>query len=352
MESIFKGKRVFLTGHTGFKGSWMLQMLHQLGAEVKGFSLAPENENDLYNQINGDRLCYTSVIGNVLDYHLLHGELIRFEPDFIFHFAAQSLVRRSYEKPVDTFNVNVMGTIHLLESLSDLKKKCTAVMITTDKVYENNESGSAFKESDKLGGHDPYSASKAASEIAISSYRNSFFPLEKINEHQKSIIAVRSGNVIGGGDYSEDRIIPDIVRSIEREETVKLRNPKAIRPWQHVLEPLNVYLMIASKAYQHPNSVSEAYNIGPEENDVLEVEQVTQSFMKVFGKGSYEVEVNPNHVHEAQKLILDNSKIKEELSWSPKYSAEMAIRLTAEWYADKSRTAAEKMEKQIKEYIS
>ncbi len=351
MDSIFKNKKVFLTGHTGFKGAWLLQILHYLGADVKGYSLAPENDNDLYNQINGDKLCYASVIGDIRDEHLLKGELIRFQPDFVFHLAAQSLVRKSYEYPVDTFGVNVMGTINVLEAMRSLDKPCVGVMITTDKVYENNEQGIAFKEEDKLGGYDPYSASKAATEIAISSYRNSFFHPEKYSTHQKSIAAMRAGNVIGGGDYAADRIIPDIVRSIEREIPVVLRNPKAVRPWQHVIEPLFAYLQLAARMTTEPIKFATAYNIGPEKADVLDVETVTKTFINSFGKGSYEIQQTNTQLHEAHLLTLDNHKIKAELGWQPKYNAQQAIALTADWYANREHPANEKCMQQIQAYM-
>jgi len=351
LDSIFKNKKVFLTGHTGFKGAWLLQILHYLGADVKGYSLAPENDNDLYNQINGDKLCYASVIGDIRDEHLLKGELIRFQPDFVFHLAAQSLVRKSYEYPVDTFGVNVMGTINVLEAMRSLDKPCVGVMITTDKVYENNEQGIAFKEEDKLGGYDPYSASKAATEIAISSYRNSFFHPEKYSTHQKSIAAMRAGNVIGGGDYAADRIIPDIVRSIEREIPVVLRNPKAVRPWQHVIEPLFAYLQLAARMTTEPIKFATAYNIGPEKADVLDVETVTKTFINSFGKGSYEIQQTNTQLHEAHLLTLDNHKIKAELGWQPKYNAQQAIALTADWYANREHPANEKCMQQIQAYM-
>lgn len=347
---IFKDKRVFLTGHTGFKGAWMLQILNLLGAQVKGYSLAPEKEKDLYNQINGDQLCYSSVIGNVLDAHLLQGELVRFQPDFIFHFAAQSLVRRSYNQPVDTFGVNVIGTVNLLEAMRNMDYPCAAILITTDKVYENKETGSAFKETDPLGGFDPYSASKAASEIAIASYRSSFFPLDEYANHKKSVVSLRAGNVIGGGDYSDNRIIPDIVQSIEREETVHLRNPRAVRPWQHVLEPLFAYLNIAAEMMQQPEKVGKAYNIGPDKEDVLDVETVTKKFIQYYGMGKYQIDANPAQLHEAQQLILDNEMLKKDFNWKPKFTADEAIRLTAKWYADKETAAQEKTIAQIQDY--
>ena len=352
MKEFFENKRVFLTGHTGFKGSWLLQILHHFGADVKGYALAPTDEKDLYNQIDGDKLCYASVTGDVLDSHLLKGELIRFEPDYVFHLAAQSLVRRSYQQPTDTFNVNVMGTINVLEAMRSLEKPCTGIMVTTDKVYENHETGAAFKEDEKLGGHDPYSASKAAAEIAISSYRNSFFSPAQYNRHHKSIASVRAGNVIGGGDYAEDRIIPDIVRSVEREEAVVLRNPKAVRPWQHVLEPLFAYLSLAAAMTRDPLAYATAYNVGPDKEDVLDVETVTRKFIDYYGKGSYKAESSEQQPHEAQLLLLDNSKIKEAIGVQPKYHAEQAVQLTAEWYARKEQSAQEKCLRQIKDYFS
>lgn len=352
MTNIFKNKKVFLTGHTGFKGAWLLQILHKLGADVKGYALAPENDKDLYNQINGDSLCYASVIGDILDDRLLKGELIRFEPDFVFHLAAQSLVRKSYQHPVDTFAVNVMGTINVLEAIRGLDKPCIGIMVTTDKVYENNETGHPFAEDEKLGGYDPYSASKAACEIAISSYRNSFFHPDKFDQHQKSIASVRAGNVIGGGDFALDRIIPDIVRSIEREAAVVLRNPKAVRPWQHVLEPLLAYISLAEKMTTEPQSLASAYNIGPDKEDVLDVETVTQKFIAYYGKGSIEVEQNTTQPHEANLLLLDNTKIKNAIGLQPKLSADEAIKMTAEWYADKQTSALEKCSAQINQYFS
>jgi len=352
VTNIFKNKKVFLTGHTGFKGAWLLQILHKLGADVKGYALAPENDKDLYNQINGDSLCYASVIGDILDDRLLKGELIRFEPDFVFHLAAQSLVRKSYQHPVDTFAVNVMGTINVLEAIRGLDKPCIGIMVTTDKVYENNETGHPFAEDEKLGGYDPYSASKAACEIAISSYRNSFFHPDKFDQHQKSIASVRAGNVIGGGDFALDRIIPDIVRSIEREAAVVLRNPKAVRPWQHVLEPLLAYISLAEKMTTEPQSLASAYNIGPDKEDVLDVETVTQKFIAYYGKGSFEVEQNTTQPHEANLLLLDNTKIKNAVGLQPKLSADEAIKMTAEWYADKQTSALEKCSAQINQYFS
>lgn len=352
LQDIFKGKKVFLTGHTGFKGAWLLQILNQLGATVKGYSLAPEHDNDLYQQIDGEALCYSSVIADINDAAQVQAELVRFEPDFVFHLAAQALVRRSYQAPADTFATNLMGTVNVLEAIRKLDKRCVAVMITTDKVYENPEDGIAFKEADKLGGYDPYSASKAACEIAISSYMRSFFPAADYDKHQKSIVAMRAGNVIGGGDFSEDRIIPDIVRAIQFLEPVKLRNPKAVRPWQHVLEPLMAYVQTAAILYNNPGSLSPAYNIGPEASDVLPVLEVTEHFIKAFGKGTYEITGNAHQPHEAALLLLDNTRIKTETGFTPKLTAHQAIEWTAKWYADKERSALEKCQEQINDFLA
>lgn len=351
LRSVFKGKRVFLTGHTGFKGAWMLQILQWLGASVKGYALAPEKENDLYNQINGDELCYSSEISDLRDLKKLHGELVRFEPDFVFHLAAQSLVRRSYHEPVDTFMVNAQGTVNILDALRLFQKECVALMITTDKVYENPERGEPFKESDKLGGHDPYSASKAAAEIVIESYQRSFFPKEKYDEHKKSVASVRAGNVIGGGDYSDDRIVPDIVRAIEFDEAVGLRNPASIRPWQHVLEPVGAYLMLAAKMSESPKEYISAYNFGPNKDDMLTVEDLTKIFIERYGKGSYESMQEAGQPHEAKLLLLDSTKAKEQIGWLPQLDARESIEWTADWYADKDNSAHDKCMRQIKEYF-
>lgn len=349
MNAVFQNKKVLLTGHTGFKGAWLLQILHQLGAKVIGLSLAPEKSTDLYCQINGDALC-KSIIGDINDAELVRNVILEEQPDFIFHLAAQALVRKSYNIPVPTFATNMMGSVHVLDALRFLPKPCSVVMITTDKVYENNEQGLPFIEDDKLGGYDPYSASKAACEIAISSYRNSFFNIKNYELHQKAIAVVRAGNVIGGGDFSDDRIIPDINNAILNNLPVVLRNPSAIRPWQHVLEPLFVYLDLAGKLTQNPGKYTTAYNIGPDAGDVMDVLSVTKVFIESYGKGSYVVEQQLNAPHEAHYLALDNHKIKFALGWKPILSANDAIRLTADWYADTQHTATEKCLKQISDF--
>lgn len=348
LKQTYSGKRVFLTGHTGFKGAWMLQVLHSLGAEVTGYALAPEHPHDLYYQISGDELC-NSIIADLSEQEKLTRAISDFQPDFVFHIAAQALVRRSYRHPVETFAANVMGTAHVLEAVRQLVAPAVGIMITTDKVYENPERGAAFTEEDKLGGYDPYSASKAAAEIVIESYRRSFFNPEKFSGHQKAIASVRAGNVIGGGDFSEDRLIPDIVRALEQGEPVTLRNPASVRPWQHVLEPVFAYLLLGQKMAEDGIRFSKAYNIGPERADERTVAQVTNEFYRAYGQeASYEVKPE-TALHEAGLLMLDNSRIKQEIGWTPKLNAEQAIQWTAEWYADKG-VAVEKCRLQIEQY--
>ena len=351
LRSVFNGKRVLLTGHTGFKGSWMLQTLHWMGAQVKGYALAPEKSNDLFNQIDGSNLCYSSVIADICDKQKLQTEIVRFEPHFIFHFAAQPLVRRGYEMPSYTFLVNSQGTAHVLDAMRSLVPPCVGVMITTDKVYDNPERGVPFKEDDKLGGFDPYSASKATAEIVIDSYRRSFFNPKDYSNHEKAIASARAGNVIGGGDYADDRIIPDIVRAISFGETVGLRNPGSIRPWQHVLEPLGAYLLLAAKMSEDSVRYSTAYNFGPNPEDMLTVEELTKVFIESFGAGDYKIFKEEGAPHEAKLLLLDSTRALEHLGWRSQMDARTAIRWTAEWYANKHQTAHDKCLAQIREYF-
>lgn len=351
LRSVFNGKRVFVTGHTGFKGAWLVQILQWLGAEVKGYSLSPEKSKDLYNQIDGDKRVYSSVIADLRDLHKLAGEMVRFEPHFVFHLAAQALVRRSYDLPTETFMINAQGTAHVLEAIRIMHNPCVAVMITTDKVYENPERGTPFKEDDKLGGHDPYSASKAAAEIIIESYTRSFFPPEHYSYHKKAVASVRAGNVIGGGDFSDDRIIPDIVRALDFGEQVGLRNPQSIRPWQHVLEPLGAYLLLAARMSEDAVTYSSAFNFGPNVADMLTVEELTRIFFDSYGTGSYKIIEQEKAPHEAKLLLLDSHKAANLLGWVPQLDAVKAIRWTADWYANKEQDAHTKCLEQIKNYF-
>jgi CDP-glucose 4,6-dehydratase len=354
LKHIFQGKKVLITGHTGFKGSWLLKVMHLLGAEIKGYALEPLTVNDIYHLIDGDSLC-DSVIHDVKDAGRIKKEILEFQPDFIFHLAAQPLVRLSYDIPLETYAVNSQGTANVLDCLRFLEKKCVAVMITTDKVYANMESGRYYAEDDKLGGYDPYSASKACAELIIDSYRNSFFNITKFNDHQKSISVARAGNVIGGGDWSKDRIIPDIVRALEVNQPIKVRNPNSVRPWQHVLEPVVGYIMLAAKQWEEPTRYSGAYNFGPVENDTLPVSRLVEMAIDQWGSGSFEHFKEAQQTHEASLLHLDINKAKRELSWKPEMQAADAIHATIDWYKAffKSRISIKEFtEKQINDYLN
>ena len=332
-QEVYKGKKVFLTGHTGFKGAWLLKTLSLLGATVKGYALAPQTENDLYHLIDGDKLC-NSVIADLRDKQRLSQELISFEPDFVFHLAAQPLVRLSYQIPVETFEVNVIGTANLLDAVKLTSKKCSAIFITTDKVYHNNEWEYPYRENDRLGGYDPYSSSKACAELLIDSYRNSFFNTKEYNKHLKGIAVARAGNVIGGGDWSKDRLIPDIVRSLIKNETITIRNPNAVRPWQHVLEPIIGYLSLGHRLNDNPIVFAQAYNFGPQAQEALSVEKMLKLAIKAWGNGTYKVEKEANQPHEAGLLKLDISKVASQLNWHPKMNANQTVKFTIDWYAN------------------
>jgi len=354
LKSVYQNKKVFITGHTGFKGAWLLQWLHLLGAQIKGYALAPENAEDLYNLIEGDLLC-ESVIADLRDASRLEWEILSFQPDFIFHLAAQPLVRLSYEIPAETFMVNAIGTAYVLDAVRKLKKPCTVVLITTDKVYENKEWVYPYRETDRLGGYDPYSASKACAEIVINSYTLSFFNPAAFEHHQKGIASARAGNVIGGGDWAKDRIIPDIVRALRNDQSVTVRNPKAVRPWQHVLEPLSGYLLLGARLAAKPLQYGGCWNFGPYAEDNKVVEELVQTALQIWGSGTYEKPVLTQQPHEAGLLKLDISKAVSELAWKPKYAADKAIAKTLEWYKAHHMQAATIKEftiQQIKTFAS
>jgi CDP-glucose 4,6-dehydratase len=331
LEQIYKGKRVFVTGHTGFKGSWLITWLNSIGAIIKGYSLAAEGELNLYDSIRGDQLCH-SIISDIRDRNKLKEELVSFEPDFVFHLAAQPLVRQSYEFPLETFEINVQGTANILDSVRFLNKSCVVVIITTDKVYYNFEIDTYYKEDDRLGGYDPYSASKACAELVVDSYRRSFFNPKYFASHKKSISVARSGNVIGGGDWASDRIIPDIVRAFYQGQAVAIRNPASVRPWQHVLDPLYGYLILGAKQYQRPVDFSECFNFGSYPEDCLTVEELVKKSMESWEGGEYFVLNHDSMLHEAGLLKLDISKAIKELDWRPKMNSNQAINKTISWY--------------------
>lgn len=327
----FSGKRVFITGHTGFKGSWLSYWMQSLGAIVKGFSLPPATKPNLFSQLDLNKNI-DSVIGNINDYSTFSREIIDFKPDFIFHLAAQPLVRKSYKDPLDTFQTNVVGTANVLQALRDVQKPCICVCITTDKVYQNNEWIYPYRENDRLGGYDPYSASKACSELVISSFSNSYFNTKTYDEHNKAIASARAGNVIGGGDWSEDRLLPDIVRSLSEKKDIIIRNPSAVRPWQHVMEPLLGYMQLALSLQQDVNKYTGAWNFGPHTEDNFSVLELSKIAINIWGEGNIKVSQDTNAPHEAHLLRLDISKATGELKWSPKMRAEEAIQRTIQWY--------------------
>ena len=330
-KNFWSGKKILITGHTGFKGSWLSLWLNYLGANLVGFSLDPEGPKSNYHQIQLSELM-VSLRGDIRDKDFVDKTLKEYQPEIIFHLAAQSLVRKSYADPISTFSTNVMGTANLLEAarLSDSLK--AIVLITSDKCYQNLETNRRFKETDPLGGHDPYSSSKACAELVSLSYRKSF-----LRDLNISIATVRAGNVIGGGDWAEDRLIPDLVRGIESEEKIKIRNPKAIRPWQHVLEPLSGYLGLARKLWNDDNYAS-AWNFGPNSKDERNVGWVANYFLKKFQLKemlTLDQEVNPP---EAFYLKLDSKKAKTLLDWNPKWNLKIALDETHYWYKESFTT--------------
>ncbi len=321
MHNIYKGKKIFLTGHTGFKGAWLHTWLEMLGAEVFGYSLSAISEPSLYGILPKKQ----GIMNCISNTNALEQAVNDFRPDMVFHLAAQSLVRKSYFQPVLTYQTNVMGTLNVLEAARKCDSVKAFINVTTDKCYENKEQMHAYKEDDPLGGHDIYSSSKACAEILSSSYRLSFL------ENGFSLATVRAGNVIGGGDFAEDRLIPDCVRSIHSGKKIILRNPNAIRPWQHVLEPLYGYLILGKKLLEEGSKYAQAYNFGPEKADCINVLTVSQKVCETWQAGEIEV-YKADNLHEAQLLLLDIEKVKKELNWKPKYHAEEAIKKTVEWY--------------------
>jgi CDP-glucose 4,6-dehydratase len=351
LMQFYKNKKVFLTGHTGFKGLWLLCWLNKMGAIIKGYSLSPENNIPLFNSVK-ENIEFDNIFADIRDLANLKKEIEDFQPDVIFHLAAQALVRTSYDSPAETFEINSVGTANILEAIITLKKKCTVIIITTDKVYENREQDYHYNEDDILGGYDPYSASKAAAEIVVSSFRNSFFNSKNYHFHRKKIITARAGNVIGGGDFSKDRIIPDIIRSLKNDTDVHVRNPNAVRPWQHVLEPLNGYLLLAMLADKNEQIVSNAYNFGPFEDDHLSVLDLVKTAIQKWGNGTWKDNSNINEPHEAGLLKLDINKAINELNWKPKLNSKQAIEWTINWYKVPAENNFNFTMEQIKKYQS
>ena len=328
----WKGKNVFLTGHTGFKGAWYTMLLDSLGANVYGYSLAPDTDPNLYTLAKISTLVKGEVIGDILDKNLLNESLKEANPDIVVHFAAQAIVRESYKEPEDTFATNVLGTANLLGAIRELNKPCVCLLITTDKVYRNEEWQWGYREIDPLGGKDPYSASKACCELVIDSYRHSFFNLGDIDEHGVAIASARAGNVIGGGDWSKDRLLPDIANHFANGEVLKIRSPNAVRPWEHVLEPLRQYCVLIQKLSENKRKYSGAWNFGPLAEDAIPVSEICDKAVEIWG-GDAQWELDSiEHPYEAGYLYLDTSKARLELGYQPKYTIDDALRMTLDWY--------------------
>jgi CDP-glucose 4,6-dehydratase len=327
----YRGKKVFITGHTGFKGTWLTKVLFDLGANIKGYALQPNTNPSLFVDIKGDTLC-ESFIHDIRDVETIKRAILEFKPDYIFHLAAQPLVRLSYEIPIDTFETNAIGTANLLEAVRGLENKCAVVLITTDKVYKNIESTHAYTETDQLGGYDPYSASKVCAEMIIDSYRNSFFNYSDYKNHGKSIAVARSGNVIGGGDWAFDRLLPDVVKALNANQEIVIRNPIAIRPWQHVIEPIMGYLELGVQLSNDPLCYGQAFNFGPDLLDNCTVEEVVKQSLKYWDKGNYRIDNSKGQPHEAGLLMLDIKKSLQFLNWKPVFNSAIAIERTINWY--------------------
>jgi CDP-glucose 4,6-dehydratase len=349
LSPFYQGKRVFVTGHTGFKGSWLIACLHLLGAKIKGYALPPEYDNGLFSLMK-DLNIADSVLSDIRNKEQLQKEIAAFQPDYVFHLAAQPLVRRSYQIPAETFDINVVGTANLLEVVSKLPHKCTVLVITTDKVYENKETNVYYKEDDILGGYDPYSASKACAELVVNSFRKSFYTNQD-PPNEKAIASVRAGNVIGGGDWSEDRIIPDIVRALIKGEEIAIRSPASVRPWQHVLEPIGGYLLLGGLLGQD-SSFSKPYNFGPAKVDHLTVAEVVEAAIETWGGGKWKDYSSGHKVHEAALLQLDISRASLELNWQPKLQAKTAIQWTIDWYKQPSDAVVDYSLEQIRTYFA
>ena len=324
--SFWNDKTVFLTGHTGFKGGWISHWLYELGASVHGYSLEPPTQPSFFTETRLQRRLARTTVGDIRNFAELISALKQAKPDIIIHMAAQPLVRESYNTPVETFAANVIGTVNVLEAARQVGTAKAIVNITTDKCYENKEWLWPYRENDRLGGHDPYSASKACAEIAAAAYRNSF--LAGANIH---LASVRAGNVIGGGDWATDRLIPDFLRALDAGETLKIRSPNAIRPWQHVLEPLSGYLLLAEKLYEGGETFAEAWNFGPNDEDAKSVGWIVEKLSSQIPGARWETE-NTVQPHEAGLLKLDSSKAKAKLGWTPRWNLEAALRKTTEWH--------------------
>jgi len=352
-NGIYNNRKVLVTGHTGFKGSWLCLLLHKLGADVYGYALKPPTTPSLFKEANIDELI-TSYIGDIRDYNYLSKVIHEVKPEVIIHMAAQSLVRESYKHPVETYATNVMGTVNLLDIVKNINSVKAIVNVTTDKCYENREWHWGYRENEPMGGYDPYSNSKGCSELVTSSFRYSFFNPNEYKKHGIALASARAGNVIGGGDWAEDRLIPDFFRAIANGGKIKIRSPYAIRPWQHVLEPLTGYLILGEKLFTKGATYAQAWNFGPDDRDAKNVEWIIKRICKLWGNDAkFEID-NIKQLHEVNYLKLDCSKAKAELKWYPKWNIQQILQSIVGW--NKAYINGENMRhvcyQQIKEYFN
>lgn len=326
----WEGKKVFLTGNTGFKGSWLSLWLLAMGAQVSGYALEPPGQHDLFNLcgLNG---MMSTCSNDIADLNLLQQTMQAAEPEIVFHLAAQPLVRVSYQEPVQTYRTNVLGTAHFLEAVRHCRSVKAVVNVTTDKCYENQEWFWGYRENEPLGGYDPYSSSKACAELVTAAYRSSYFPPSNYPEHGVAIATARAGNVIGGGDWAEERLVPDIMRALLAAQPIIIRSPQSIRPWQHVLEPLSGYLVLAEKLYQEGPEYGEAWNFGPADQDSRTVEWIVNYLCQLWGNGATYTVDSQKQPHEARFLKLDCSKAQSRLEWRPRWNLETALQKTVDW---------------------
>ena len=330
-DQFWQGKRVFITGHTGFKGSWLSLWLQNMGAILKGFSLEPPTQPSLFIEANV-AVGMTSQIGDIRDYQTLFESIDTFKPEIVLHLAAQPLVRLSYDIPIDTYATNVMGTVHLLEACRKVQGIKAIVNITSDKCYENQEWLWGYRENEPMGGYDPYSNSKGCAELVTASFRQSFFNPKNHQQHGVGLASVRAGNVIGGGDWALDRLIPDILLAFQEGRPVEIRSPHAIRPWQHVLEPLSGYLNVAEQLYLKGENYSEAWNFGPDDKDARPVQYIVDALAKSWGEDAQWFLSKGEHPHEANYLKLDCTKAKMRLHWQPKWNLETTLHKIVAWH--------------------
>jgi CDP-glucose 4,6-dehydratase len=347
----WKGRRVSITGHTGFKGGWLALWLAKHGAQVSGYALEPTTDPNLFTTASVATVL-EDIRGDILHLKKLESSLAEFRPEVVFHLAAQPILRRSYIDPLGTYATNVMGTANVMEAVRKITGVRAVICITTDKVYEDQYRPRPYRETDRLGGYDPYSSSKACAELVVAAYRSSFFPVDRLDEHGVGAATARAGNVIGGGDWGEDRLIPDLIRGFRAKQPVLIRRPKAVRPWQHVLEPLHGYIKLAERLLAGDSTVSSSFNFGPNDDDAWTVEQIATKLAGMWGDGaSWYCDGAPTP-HETHTLRVDSTRAREELGWKPHLPIETALDWTMSWYRGWQRGSDMKQETlaQIEEY--